>query len=101
MDSDSTIVAADLPAGTWFARAGEPATICRAIGQPYAYSRNKVPFRDCEVWGQRSDGRVQVTRKRADVPVRRLDHAEVIEALAAQQRRTLRAGVLVPEEAAA
>lgn len=95
MSERDYLTASDLGPGEFFARtdhdSGVVFRVTSGAYRPSPFSR--MLFVDAEAWGHRTDGRVQHMRTRADYPVRRLEHGEVLGMLDALHARVLERGV--------
>ncbi|MCT1658210.1 hypothetical protein [Brevibacterium luteolum] len=75
------LCAADLEAGVWFRRLEDgSARFFRVSDGVVERSASGIPYRLVNVFGGSSDGRVWVSRMRADFPVVVLSFAEVVAA---------------------
>lgn len=87
------VLASGLRPGEWYRR-GPSGRVCRVLSPSYRFGKRRVAYHDVEVWGCLSNGRVLVTRTRADVEVVPLSHAEVLAVLDEQRVATVRASAL-------
>lgn len=87
------VLASDLRPGEWYRR-GPSGRVCRVLSPSYRFGKRQLAFHDVEVWGCLSNGRVLVTRTRADVEVVLLGHADVLAVLDEQRVATVRASAL-------
>lgn len=95
--SKPSLTAADLGPGDFFVRTDhDSGVVFRVVSTPWRLSpHSSMLWVTVEAWGHRTDGRVQSMRTRADKPVRRLGHREVLEMLDALHARVLERGVTV------
>lgn len=98
-DSMESVTAIDLSLGDFFVRGDhDSGVVYRVVSGVYSFGgQYAVPRVDVEVWGLRTDGRVQSAYARADRPVRRLEDSEVPGLFAAMRRRVRLRGVTVPD----
>lgn len=91
------MTAADLQPGEFFIRDDhDSGVVFRVTSTPWRFSpESRMLWVDAEAWGHRTDGRVQAMRTRADKPVRRLSHGEVLRMLDDLHDRVLLRAVTV------